>query len=66
MPDPPHDAAWLKLGAAPGLCGSCMHAKLNQTRRDTVYLRYTRAAWDAALDRYPRLPVTQCEGFERR
>jgi len=66
MPDRPPDAAWLRLGAEPGLCGSCGHAKLNETRRGTAYLRCTRAVWDAALPRYPRLPVTQCAGFERR
>jgi hypothetical protein len=63
---PPSDEAWLRLGAAPGLCGACAHAKLNQTRRGTAYLRCTRAEWDAALVRYPRLPVTECAGFERR
>ena len=31
MPDRPSDAAWLKLGAEPGLCGACRHAKLNET-----------------------------------
>ena len=65
MPDPPPDAAWLKLGAEPGLCGACRHAKLTETRRSTVYLRCTRAAWDTSLSRYPRLPVTQCGGFDR-
>ena len=67
MPDrPPADAAWLKLGAEPGLCEACRHAKLNETRRGTAYLRCLRAAWDTSLSRYPRLPVTQCAGFERR
>jgi hypothetical protein len=66
MPDRPLDVAWLRLGAEPGLCGTCLHAKLNETRRGTVYLRCTRAEWDTALLRYPRLPVTQCTGFERR
>ena len=65
MPDRPPDAAWLKLGAEPGLCAACRHAKLNQTRRGTAYLRCTRAAWDISLSRYPRLPVTQCAGFDR-
>ena len=60
------DEAWLRLGVAPGLCRACEHAKLNQTRRGTAYLRCTRAEWDAALVRYPRLPVTECTGFERR
>lgn len=64
MTDRPADPAWLKLGAAPGLCATCVHAKLNETHRGTAYLRCTRAAWDARLTRYPRLPVTACPGFE--
>jgi len=58
--------AWVKLGGEPGLCRACRHALLNETRRGPVYLRCSRAAWDTALPRYPRLPVTQCPGFERR
>jgi hypothetical protein len=49
MPDRPPDAAWLKLSAEPGLCGACKHAKLNETRRGTAYLRCTRAALDTSL-----------------
>jgi hypothetical protein len=64
MADQSPDSARRKLGAAPGLCGSCVHAKLNETHRGTAYLRCTRAAWDARLPRYPRLPVTTCPGFE--
>jgi hypothetical protein len=59
------DAAWLRLGAEPGLCRTCLHPKLNETRRGTVYLRCARAAWDPRLPRYPRLPVAKCPGFER-
>ncbi len=55
-----------KLGAEPGLCDACRHAKFNETRRGTAYLRCTRAEWDATLVRYPRLPVVQCAGFERQ
>lgn len=55
---------WRKLGAAAGQCAGCAHAKLNETRKDTAYLRCLRAAWDPALPRYPRLPVTGCPGFE--
>jgi len=61
-PAPP--AAWAGLGAEPGLCQTCRHAKLNQTRRGTAYLRCGRAAWDERLVRYPRLPVLACPGFE--
>jgi hypothetical protein len=66
VPDRPPDAAGLTLGAEPGLCGACRHAKVNETRRGTAYLRCMRAVWDTALSRYPRLPVTECAGFERR
>ncbi len=66
MPDPLSEDTWLGLGVEPGLCAACRHAKLNETRRGTVYLRCMRAEWDVALPRYPRLPVTQCAGFERR
>jgi len=65
MPGQRPDGAWLKLGAEPGLCADCQHAKLNETRRGTAYLRCTRAAWDSRLPRYPRLPVAQCVGFDR-
>ncbi|MEY9844959.1 hypothetical protein [Streptacidiphilus sp. MAP5-3] len=54
-----------KLGAEPGLCAACAHVHLNETRRGTAYLRCTRAAWDARLPRYPRLPVLTCSGFEQ-
>jgi propionyl-CoA synthetase len=64
VPGQPPNAAWLKLGAEPGLCAVCQHAKLNETRRGTAYLRCTRAAWDTRLPRYPRLPVAQCVGFD--
>ncbi|HET6625127.1 MAG TPA: methyltransferase domain-containing protein [Nocardioidaceae bacterium] len=52
-----------RLGAEAGCCSACVHAKLNETRRGTVYLRCTRAGWDDRLNRYPRLPVLHCVGF---
>jgi RNA polymerase sigma-70 factor (ECF subfamily) len=63
---PGPEAGWAKLGAEPGLCLTCRHARLNQTRRGTAYLRCGRSAWDDRLVRYPRLPVWQCAGFEAR
>jgi hypothetical protein len=65
MPDQPPDEAWPQLGAEPGLCRDCQHVRLNQTRRGPAYLRCTRAEWDPALPRYPRLPVIACPGYER-
>ncbi|HEV3380081.1 MAG TPA: hypothetical protein VG142_03795 [Trebonia sp.] len=65
MAEAEREDAWRKLGSPAGLCQTCRHAKLNETRKGTAYLRCTRAAWDAALPRYPRLPVTSCAGYER-
>jgi len=64
MADVPSGSPWRKLGAEPGLCAACRHAKLNETRRGTAYLRCGRAAWDDSLPRYPRLPVVNCTGFQ--
>lgn len=65
-PDPERTPAsgWLKLGETPGLCATCGHAKLNETRRGTAYLRCELAARDVSFPRYPRLPVTECTGYE--
>jgi hypothetical protein len=62
----PSEGVWARLGAAPGMCLTCRHAKLNETRRGTAYLRCGRSAWDDRLVRYPRLPVGDCAGFEAR
>lgn len=51
------------LPADPGLCAACRYAAVKGTNRGTVYLRCTRAAWDARLVKYPRLPVAACVGF---
>src|SRR5271170_5563282 len=63
---PGPEAGWAKLGAQPGLCRNCRHARLNETRRGTAYLRCGRSAWDERLVRYPGLPVLDCVGFEAR
>jgi hypothetical protein len=57
---------WAAVTPDPGLCRDCRYPFLNETRRGTVYLRCTRAAWDERLNRYPRLPVGECVGFDRR
>ena len=60
----PHTDDWFTIGADPGCCAQCVHAKLNVTRRGPAYLRCLRAGWDERLPRYPRLPVRECVGFE--
>lgn len=46
-----------------GLCAGCRHARTLDTARSRFWL-CSRAAWDARLERYPRLPVSDCPGHE--
>jgi hypothetical protein len=63
VPDQETAASLAALPVRPGMCGDCRHALVKETHRGTAYLRCGRAAWDDRLVRYPRLPVTDCEGF---
>jgi hypothetical protein len=63
LPDKEAVASRSALPVDPGMCGKCRHALVKETHRGTAYLRCGRAAWDDRLVRYPRLPMTACEGF---
>ncbi len=55
------------VGPAPppaGLCASCRHRRPVANTRGSTFSLCRRAAWDAILDRYPRLPVLACHGHE--
>lgn len=45
-----------------GLCARCAHARLVRTPRSVFWL-CGLAQDDARFERYPRLPVLQCQGF---
>lgn len=47
-----------------GLCARCVHARRVESRRGSVFLLCERASADPRFDRYPRLPVLDCSGFE--
>jgi hypothetical protein len=64
--DGPTRANVAALPVDPGMCGDCRHALVKETNRGTAYLRCGRAAWDDRLVKYPRLPVTECEGYAAR
>ncbi len=54
----------MKAGARNiGLCERCRHAHVVETPR-SVFWRCGLAAIDARFDKYPRLPVLACDGFE--
>lgn len=46
-----------------GLCARCAHAARVPTPRSVFWL-CRRAATDPTFERYPRLPVLQCRGWE--
>jgi len=48
---------------AVGLCAGCRHARRVETPRSRFWL-CERSRTDPAFDRYPRLPVVECTGFE--
>ena len=46
-----------------GLCFTCRHARRVQTPR-SVFWMCQLAAVDPRFDKYPRLPVLACDGYE--
>jgi hypothetical protein len=51
------------FGAAPGLCASCVHARVVETARQSTFLLCGLSFTDARFPKYPRLPVLTCEGY---
>ena len=48
-----------------GLCDACRHQQLVPTTRGSVFSLCLRSRTQPdRFPRYPRLPVTQCPGFE--
>ncbi|MEA2311330.1 MAG: hypothetical protein QOE28_1298 [Solirubrobacteraceae bacterium] len=49
-----------------GLCDACRHQKLIRTGRGSVFSMCLRAKDDPRYDKYPRIPVGACPGYEPR
>lgn len=47
-----------------GLCAGCVHHRRVPTRRGITYHRCALAETDPEMERYPRLPVRSCAGFQ--
>ena len=47
-----------------GLCARCVHARAIATRRGSTFVLCQASQTDPRLERYPRLPVVRCHGFE--
>ncbi len=65
------DARLSKPGAnspgrpAAGLCNACRHQQLVRNRRGSVFSLCRRSRTEPGrFPRYPRLPVTSCDGYQ--
>lgn len=50
-----------------GLCDACAHQQIVRNTRGSVFSLCRRSKTEPdRFPRYPRLPVTECPGYERR
>lgn len=47
-----------------GLCASCRHTRVVESRAGSRFYLCQRSRTDPAFPRYPRLPVLRCRGYE--
>ena len=47
-----------------GLCDSCRHQRIVRNTRGSQFSLCERSRSDPRFPRYPRLPVTRCDGYE--
>jgi hypothetical protein len=49
-----------------GLCNSCRHQRLIRNTRGSEFSMCERSKTDPGFPKYPRLPVRECRGYEKR
>jgi len=49
-----------------GLCTNCRHARRVRSDRGSVFVMCELALSDVRFEKYPRLPMLVCAGYERR
>jgi hypothetical protein len=49
-----------------GLCDACRHQKIVRSGRGSEFSMCLRSKTDERFPKYPRLPVRECVGYERR
>jgi hypothetical protein len=47
----------------PGLCGSCVNARIIENKRGSRFYLCELSKVDPAFPRYPPLPVVACSGY---
>jgi hypothetical protein len=48
-----------------GLCADCRHARRVESDRGSAFFLCELALTDPRFQKYPRLPVVTCEGYEQ-
>jgi diphthine-ammonia ligase len=48
----------------PGICEHCRHVRIVRSARRSTFWQCERASTDTRFSKYPRLPVSACDGFE--
>jgi len=49
-----------------GLCADCRFTRVVESARRSTFYRCERSATDPTFPKYPRLPVLQCRGYEKK
>ncbi len=49
-----------------GLCGDCTHARQITSDRGSTFLQCQLSFTDPRFEKYPRLPVLACTGYEKQ
>jgi hypothetical protein len=49
-----------------GLCDSCKHQRVVTNTRGSRFSMCERSKSDPGFPKYPRLPVRECRGYERK
>jgi hypothetical protein len=55
-----------EMGRHIGLCADCRFMRRMESARGSVFYLCERAKTDARFVKYPRLPVLQCQGYEKK
>ena len=62
---PGHPMVMPAHGPAPGLCGTCVYARIVLSGKGSKFYLCKKAAVDPSFRKYPPLPVLVCKGHEK-
>jgi hypothetical protein len=49
-----------------GLCSDCLHARLLESARGSIFILCNLSFTDPRFPKYPRLPVLSCDGYKKK